>query len=238
MPRLSVNVDHIATLRQSRTAKEPDPVAAAVLAELAGADGITIHLRQDRRHIQERDLEVLHQTVKTKLNLEMGLSEDIVRVALRIAPDLATLVPEKKGEVTTEGGFDLSKNNSRLVEVISLLHQANIAVSLFVNPNSTTIRTAKKLGADYVEIHTGIYARVQNSLEVATEIERIAGAAMLARKLELGVNAGHDLDYRNVGKICLIEEIEEMSIGHAIIARASLVGIQGAVREMIKIIQE
>lgn len=238
MPRLSVNIDHIARLRQSRTAKEPDPVAAAVLAELAGAKGITVHLRQDRRHIQERDVKLLRQTVKTNLNLEMGLSEDVVRIALKVVPDLATLVPETKGEITTGGGFDLSKNNPRLKEVISLLHQANITISLFINPNPSTIRAAKKLKADYVEIHTGIYARAQHPLETATEVERIAGAAMLARKLELGVNAGHDLDYRNVEKICLIEEIEELSIGHAIIARASLVGIEKAVQQMLKIIGE
>jgi len=238
MPRLSVNIDHIARLRQSRTAKEPDPVAAAVLAELAGAKGITIHLRQDRRHIQDRDVKLLRQTVKTNLNLEMGLSEDVVKIALKVVPDLATLVPETKGEITTEGGFDLSKNNPRLKEVISLLHQANITISLFINPNPSTIRAAKKLKADYVEIHTGIYARAQHPLETATEVERIAGAAMLARKLELGVNAGHDLDYQNVEKICLIEEIEELSIGHAIIARASLVGIEKAVQEMLKIIGE
>jgi len=236
MARLSVNIDHIATLRQARRAKEPEPIAAALLAELAGAEGITIHLREDRRHIQERDLEILRATIKTKLNLEMGTNEEIVKIALRIKPDMATLVPEKEEEITTAGGLDFSRNNSRLTEVISLLHDRKIMVSLFIDPTSSNIKKAHRYKSDTVEIHTGHYAEARNELEIATELEKIAGAAALARKLGLRVNAGHGLDYQNVKKVCLIEEIQEFSIGHSIIARACLVGIKEAVAEMLKLI--
>ncbi len=237
MVRLSVNIDHVATLRQARRAKEPDPIAAALLAELAGAEGITVHLRKDRRHIQERDLEILRATIKTKLNLEMGTDEETVKIALRIRPDLATLVPEKEEEITTEGGLDFSRNDSRLTEVISLLHDKRIMVSLFIDPTSSNIKKAHKHNSDTVEIHTGHYAEAKNELEIATELERIAGAAALARKLGLGVNAGHGLDYQNVKKVGLIEEIQEFSIGHSIIARACLVGTKEAVTEMLKLIR-
>ena len=236
MARLSVNIDHIATLRQARRVKEPEPIAAALLAELAGAEGITVHLRKDRRHIQERDLEILRATIKTKLNLEMGTNEEIVKIALRVRPDLATLVPEKEEEITTEGGLDFSRNDSRLKEVISLLHDRKIMVSLFIDPTSSNIKKAHRYNSDTVEIHTGHYAEARNELEIATELEKIAGAAALARKLGLGVNAGHGLDYQNVKKVCLIEEIQEFSIGHSIIARACLVGIKEAVAEMLKLI--
>ena len=236
MARLSVNIDHIATLRQARRAKEPEPTAAALLAELAGAEGITVHLRKDRRHIQERDLEILRATIKTKLNLEMGINEEIVKIALRVKPDLATLVPEKEEEITTEGGLDFSRNDSRLKEVISLLHDRKIMVSLFIDPTSSNIKKAHRYNSDTVEIHAGHYAEARNELEIATELEKIAGAAALARKLGLGVNAGHGLDYQNVKKVCLIEEIQEFSIGHSIIARACLVGIKEAVAEMLKLI--
>ena len=236
MARLSVNIDHIATLRQARRAREPDPIAAALLAELAGAEGITVHLRKDRRHIQERDLEILRATIKTKLNLEMGTNEEVVKIALRVRPDLATLVPEKEEEITTEGGLDFSRNDSRLKEVISLLHDRKIMVSLFIDPTSSNIKKAHRYNSDTVEIHTGHYAETKNELEIATELEKMAGAAALARKLGLGVNAGHGLDYQNVKKVCLIEEIQEFSIGHSIIARACLVGIKEAVAEMLKLI--
>jgi len=236
MARLSVNIDHIATLRQARRAKEPEPIAGALLAELAGAQGITVHLRKDRRHIQERDLEILRATIKTRLNLEMGTNEEIVRIALRVRPDLATLVPEKEEEITTEGGLDFSRNDSRLKEVISLLHDRKIMVSLFIDPTSSNIKKAHRYNSDTVEIHTGHYAETKNELEIATELEKIAGAAALARKLGLGVNAGHGLDYQNVKKVCLIEEIQEFSIGHSIIARACLVGIKEAVAEMLKLV--
>jgi len=238
MIRLSVNVDHVATLREARGATEPDPVAAALLVELGGARGITVHLREDRRHIQERDVELLKTVIKIKLNLEMGVSEEIVKIALKIKPDMATLVPEEEGEVTTQGGLDLSRDNPRLKEVISLLHQAKIPVSLFINPDPNSVKKSHRLGADMVELHTGIYAEKKDPLEVATEVERIAGAAVLARKLTLGVNAGHDLNYQNVDKICLIEDIEEFSIGHSIISRACLVGMKEATREMVRLIEE
>ena len=236
MARLSVNIDHIATLRQARRAKEPEPIAAALLAELAGAEGITVHLRKDRRHIQERDLEILRATIKTKLNLEMGTNEEIVKIALRVKPDMATLVPETEEEITTEGGLDFSRNDNRLKEVISLLHDREIMVSLFIDPTSSNIKKAHRYNSDTVEIHTGHYAETKNELEIATELEKIAGAAALARKLGLGVNAGHGLDYQNVEKVCLIEEIQEFSIGHSVIARACLVGIKEAVAEMFKLI--
>ncbi|KKM78936.1 hypothetical protein LCGC14_1354910 [marine sediment metagenome] len=236
MARLSVNIDHVATLRQARRAKEPEPIAAALLAELAGAEGITVHLRKDRRHIQERDLEILRATIKTRLNLEMGTNEEVVKIALRVKPDLATLVPEKEEEITTEGGLDFSRNDSRLKEVISLLHDRKIMVSLFIDPTSSNIKKAHRYNSDKVEIHTGHYAEARNELDIATELEKIAGAAALARKLGLGVNAGHGLDYQNVKKVCLIEEIQEFSIGHSIIARACLVGIKEAVAEMLKLI--
>lgn len=238
MVRLSVNVDHIATLRQARRAKEPDPVAAAILAELGGAEGITVHLRKDRRHTQERDLEILRATIQTKLNLEIGTSEEVVKIALKIKPDLVTLVPEKEEEITTQGGMDLSHNDPRLQEVISLLHDRGIPVSLFINPTSSSVKKAHKYGSDIIELHTGLYAETENELEMATELEKIAGAAALARKLGLGVNAGHGLNYQNVKKVCLIEEIEEFSIGHSIIARACLVGLKEAVAEMIRLIGE
>jgi len=237
MLKLSVNVDHIATLREARKTNYPDPVAAAILAELAGANGITVHLREDRRHIKERDVEILRQTIKTKLNLEMGLSDSVVKFALKIRPDMATIVPEKEGEITTEGGLDLSKSGQRLSEVISLLHEAGIMVSLFINPTPNSVRKAHKLNADFIEIHTGLYAEAKNIQEASEEIERIAGAAMLAKKLDLGVNAGHGLNYENVREIVLIQEIDELSIGHSIIARASLVGVKEAVQQMLKLME-
>lgn len=237
MIRLSVDVDHVATLREARGGVEPDPVAAALLVELGGARGITVHLREDRRHIQERDVELLRTLIKTKLNLEMGVSEEIVKIALKIKPNMATLVPEEEGEVTTQGGLDLSRDNPRLKEVISLLHQAKIPVSLFINPDPNSVKKSHRLGADMVELHTGIYAEKEDPLEAATEVERIAGAAALASKLTLGVNAGHGLNYQNVDKICLIEDIEEFSIGHSIISRACLVGMKEATREMVRLIE-
>ena len=236
--RLSVKVDHIATLREARKTAYPDPVAAAILAELAGAHGITVHLREDRRHIKERDVEILRKTVKTKLNLEMGLSDSVVKFALKVRPDMVTIVPERPGEVTTEGGLDLSKSSERLSEVISLMHEAKVAVSLFINPTPNSVKKAHKLGADFIEIHTGLYAEAKTPQDASEELEKIAGTAILAKKLELGVNAGHGLNYENVREIALIEEIDELSIGHAIIARASLVGIEEAVKQMLKLLEK
>lgn len=236
MPKLSVNVDHIATLREARKVDYPDPISAACLAELAGAMGITVHLREDRRHIKERDVEILRQTVNTKLNLEMGLSESIVKFALKVRPDLATIVPEKREELTTEGGLDLSTSIDRLSEVISLLHDAEIMVSLFINPTPNSVKKAHKLKADFVELHTGIYAEAKDALQASTEVEKIAGGAILAKKLGLGVNAGHGLNYENVQEIAQIKEIDELSIGHAIVSRSALVGMKEAVDQMLRLI--
>ncbi len=237
MLKLSVNVDHIATLREVRGTNYPDPVAAAFLAELAGVNGITVHLREDSRHIKERDVKILKQTVRCNLNLEMGLSESVVKFALKIRPDLVTIVPEKTGEVTTEGGLNLSKPGERIFEVMSLLHDAGVMISLFVNPTPNSIKKARKLNADFVELHTGLYADAKSIMEASEELEKIGGAAMLAKKLELGVNAGHALNYQNVRQVALIEEIDELSIGHSIIAKASLVGIKEAVRQMLKLME-
>lgn len=237
MPELSVNIDHIATLREARKVSYPDPVAAAVLAELVGANGITVHLREDLRHIKQRDVEVLKQVVKGKLNVEMGLSESVVKFVLKVCPDLVTIVPEKEGEITTEGGLDLSRMNERLAEVVSLLHDAGIMVSLFINPTVNSVKKARKLQVDFIEVHTGLYAEAASIQIAAEEIEKIAGAAIFAKKLQLGVHAGHGLNYANVSEVAFIDEIDELSIGHAIVARAALVGMKEAVKQMLKLIQ-
>lgn len=236
MARLSVNVDHIATVREAREGDYPDPVTAALLAELAGAHGITVHLREDRRHIRERDVDILRRTLQTRLNLEMGLSDSVVKYALSVKPDVATIVPEKPGELTTEGGLDLARSVDRMGEVVELLHDVGVLVSLFVNPTPGSIRKAHRLGADCVELHTGLYAAAGSTLEASEEIEKIATAAMLAKKLKMTVHAGHDLTYENVQHIASIPEIDELSIGHAIIARATLMGIEEAVRHMLTLL--
>ena len=233
MPRLSVNVDHIATLRQARKGVEPDPVAAAVLAELAGAAGIIVHLREDRRHIQDRDLRVLRQTVRTKLNLEMAATDEMQRIALEVKPDIVTLVPEKREELTTEGGLEVASRVPALTDYIGKLQQAGIPVSLFVDPDDRQIAASKKADAKWVEIHTGAYANAREEAERGRELETIREAAKLAASLGLRVGAGHGLNYMNVTAIARIPEVEELNIGHSIISRASLVGIERAVREMI-----
>ncbi|MBM2838045.1 MAG: Pyridoxine 5'-phosphate synthase, partial [Deltaproteobacteria bacterium] len=211
MARLSVNIDHIATLRQARLGKEPDPVTAASIVELAGADGITVHLREDRRHIQDRDLRLLRETVKTKLNLEMAAIDEMVNIAIEVKPDMVTLVPEKRAELTTEGGLDVVMNKEGLQ--ISVLKNGGIAVSLFINPDIDQVKAALRVGADYVEIHTGRYADAANKEEGETEFGRILDATKAASKLRLGINAGHGLNYINIKKISKISEIEEFSIG-------------------------
>ena len=236
MARVAVNVDHVATVRQARLVSEPDPVVAAALAELAGAQGIVVHLREDRRHIQDRDVEVLRRTVKTKLNLEMAATEEMVKIALRTKPDLVTLVPEKRQELTTEGGLDVMLHEQSLREVIKKLHDGNIAVSVFINADPNLIKIAHRLESDYVEIHTGTFADATTFSNRQEEFERVLTAAKLARKLGLGVHAGHGVDYRNVLWLRKISEIEEFSIGHAIIARAVLTGIERAVQEMIALV--
>jgi pyridoxine 5-phosphate synthase len=238
MAKLSVNVDHVATLREARKAWEPDPVAAAIAAEIAGADGITIHLRGDRRHIQDRDLRVLRGVVKTSLNLEMAATEEMVGKALEIKPDMVTLVPEKKGEVTTEGGLDVEGNFDHLNSVLPKLQLEGILVSLFINPKEESIKTSAKLRTDYVEINTDSYASARNITEQITQLERIEKMVNLAHRLNLGINAGHGLNYKNISNLVLIEHIHEFSIGHAVVARAVLVGFEKAVKEMLDFIRK
>lgn len=232
MARLGVNLDHIATLRQAREGTEPDPVAAAVLVELAGADGLVVHLREDRRHIQDRDLTRLREIVQTKLDLEMAAEESIAKIALTVKPHMVTLVPERRQELTTEGGLEVAGQRDRIKQMLDLLHDGGIPVSLFIEPDLNQIKAAHKVGADYVELHTGRYANTRRLKEEQAEWEAIAQAAKLAYKLGMGVNAGHGLNYRNVKRLTQIPEIVEYNIGHSIIARAVLVGIERAVREM------
>src|SRR5512145_2498293 len=224
--RLSVNIDHIATIRQARRGVEPDPIAAAVLAELAGADGIIVHLREDRRHIQDRDLRIARQTVRTKLNLEMAATPEMQRIALEVRPDIVTLVPEKREELTTEGGLEVASRIQALADFVAPLQQAGIPVSLFVDPDDRQIAAAKKTGARWVEVHTGAYANAATEAERGTELGKIAEAVKLAASLGLRVGAGHGLNYVNTAAIAALPEVEELNIGHSIISRASLVGIE------------
>lgn len=237
MAKLSVNIDHIATIRQARGGAEPDPVAAAALAELAGAEGITLHLREDRRHIQDRDVEVLRKTIKTRMNLEMALTDEMVAIALKTLPETVTLVPEGRHELTTEGGLDAILLQSTLKQKIALMKQAGIVVSLFIEPNLEQIKASHKVGADYIEIHTGMYCEAKTSSERNEQLRRIELGISAARKLGLGVNAGHGLDYRNIIPVLKLSGIEEYNIGHSIISRASLVGIDQAVRDMLALIK-
>lgn len=237
MVRLAVNVDHVATIREARGGKEPDPVAAAVLAETAGADGIICHLREDRRHIKDRDLRLLKEVVKTHLNLEMATTEEMIGIALSVVPDMVTLVPERRQELTTEGGLDVVSQGDYLKEVISRLRANNIVVSLFVNPDIRQIKAAARVGADYVEIHTGEYANAEDIETQMEELEKIKSMALAASKLGLGVSAGHGLNYHNVRAVAQVEKIEELNIGHSIISRAVFVGMERAVRDMIALIR-
>lgn len=236
MPRLSVNIDHIATIRQARKGAEPDPVAAAVLAELAGAEGIIAHLREDRRHVQDRDLRLLRETVRTKLNLEMAATDEMQRIALEVKPDFSTLVPEKREELTTEGGLEVVSRIDFMKAYISRLRQGGIIISLFVDPDEKQIAAARKSGADWVELHTGAYANARDEKEREREFEKIAEGAKLAASLGLRVGAGHGLNYINARKIARIPEVEELNIGHSIISRAALVGLERAVREMRELV--
>jgi pyridoxine 5-phosphate synthase len=235
--KLGVNIDHLATLRQARSGREPDPVAAAAIATLAGASSIVCHLREDRRHIQDRDLELLRATVHTRLNLEMAASPEMVEKALMVRPDVVTLVPERPGERTTEGGLDVSAQYSRLKEVVGTLNAAGIEVSLFINPETSAIRDAAKTGAQAIELHTGIYATAKNAQERDLALEDLRSAALAGTKMKFFVAAGHDLDYHNAILVASIPQIQELNIGHAIIARASLVGLSKAVEEMRYLIE-
>jgi len=230
--RLGVNIDHVATLRQARGGKDPDPLAAAVLVELAGADGIVVHLREDRRHIQDHDVQLLRELIRTKLDLEMAADETIAKIALTIQPDMVTLVPEKRQELTTEGGLDVIAQKDRIQQIVAMLHGGGIPVSLFIEPDLAQIKMAHKIAVDFIEIHTGKYANAIRSKEADAEFETISQAAKLAYKLGMGVNAGHGLNYQNVKRLTHIPEIVEYNIGHSIIARAVMVGLDQAVREM------
>jgi pyridoxine 5-phosphate synthase len=232
MARLGVNIDHVATLRQARGGKDPDPLAAALLAELAGADGLVVHLREDRRHIQDRDLTLLREIISTKLDLEMAADETMAKIALNVKPDLVTLVPERRQELTTEGGLDVAAHKDKIHRIIELLRDGGIPTSLFVEPDLDQIRAAHKVEAAYVELHTGRYANAKRSKDEDEEFDALTQAAKLAYKLGLGVNAGHGLNYKNVRRLVRIPEIVEYNIGHGIVARAVLVGFEQAVREM------
>jgi pyridoxine 5-phosphate synthase len=235
--RLGVNVDHVATLRQARKTQYPDPVTAAALAELAGAEQITIHLREDRRHIQDRDLRILRDTCQTLLNLEMAASGEMVKVAYEYKPDMVTLVPERREELTTEGGLDVNSQRDPLAKLIKNLKDGDIIVSMFIDPDLDQVRASHKINADRIELHTGRYAEARNEKERAKELARIVDAAKSAAKLGLGVAAGHGLNYENVKAIARIAEIDELNIGHAIVGRAVMVGFERAVREMLELMK-
>jgi pyridoxine 5-phosphate synthase len=235
--RLCINIDHIATLRQVRKEQEPDPVIAAGICEIAGADGIVCHLREDRRHIIDRDVHLLRQSVKTKLDLEMAATDEMVKIACSIKPEMVTLVPEKREELTTEGGLDLAALEFKLVPAIEKLKDSGIKVSLFIEPTPESVDHALEYGADMIEIHTGKYGLVKNSEEIVFELEKIRQTARIAKELGIGVNAGHGLNYANVTAIANIDEIDEVSIGHSIISRAMFTGLDIAVRDMLNIIR-
>ena len=235
MIRLGVNVDHVATVRQARRVAVPDPVEAALLAEKAGADGITVHLREDRRHIQERDVELMRRRLGTKLNLEMAVTPAMVALAENLRPDDACFVPEKREELTTEGGLDVAANKQKILEAVRRLQERGIHVSLFIDPESSQIEASEAVGARAVEIHTGTYCNAAET-EWQKERDAVAAAAALAQSLGLEVHAGHGLDYDNVPPIATIPEIVELNIGHSIIARAVIVGIEQAVREMKQVL--
>ncbi len=232
--KLGVNIDHVATVRQARHGAEPDPVAAAALAELGGADSIVCHLREDRRHVQDRDLEVLRKTVKTRLNLEMGLAPEIIEIAMATKPAQVTLVPERRQELTTEGGLDVAGSFKRVADAVKRFQKAGVDVSLFIDPDSDQIDASKKSGATIIELHTGDYANHPDTAHLA----RLAEAAQHGAKLKLFVAAGHGLNYQNTTAVAAIPEIEELNIGHSIISRAIFTGIESAVREMKRLMAE
>ena len=236
--RLGVNVDHVATLRQMRRTPYPDPVAAAVLAELAGADQITIHLREDRRHIQDRDLQILRRTVQTRLNLEMAATQEMVRTAYEVKPDMVTLVPERREELTTEGGLDAVGGRDGLRKVVKNLRDAEVAVSLFIDADLDQVKAAHRAEAQVVEFHTGRFCDARLAADRNRELARIVDACKAAAKLGLAVAAGHGLHYGNVAAVASIPEVEELNIGHSIVARAVMVGFERAVREMRELLRQ
>jgi pyridoxine 5-phosphate synthase len=238
MPRLGVNVDHVATIREARGINYPDPVTAACLAEMAGAECIVVHLREDRRHIKDRDLQILRQTVQTQLNMEMAATEEMIRIASQIRPDVVTLVPEKREELTTEGGLDVAGSRKRVEAAVKALKRGGIKVSLFIDPDRKQIEASRAVGGDAIEIHTGLYCEAPTVEAVNEELKKVIVAAQQAHGLGLEVKAGHGLHYFNVRRIADIPEIAELSIGHSIVARAIMVGMEQAVRDMIALIQQ
>jgi pyridoxine 5-phosphate synthase len=236
-PRLGVNVDHVATLRQARRSTYPDPVTAAALAELAGAEQITLHLREDRRHIQDRDLRILRDTCQTLLNLEMAATQEMVKIAYEYKPDVATLVPERREELTTEGGLDVASGRENISKIVKNLKDGDIVVSLFIDPDLDQVRAAHKCNADRIELHTGRFCEARNDKDRQRELARINDAAKAGAKLGLGVAAGHGLNTENVQPIAAIPEIDELNIGHSIVARAVFVGFDRAVREMLELMR-
>lgn len=236
MPFLGINIDHVATVRQARMTNEPDPVWAATLAELGGADGITLHLREDRRHIQDRDLHLLGQTVAVKLNLELACSDEVIDIACKARPYQATLVPERREEVTTEGGLDVAGNSGRVADVVKRLQDAGIVVSLFLDPDPAQLDAAVATGATAVELHTGAYAQAAAKFSMQAELDTLREAATQVRAAGLTLHAGHGLTYRNVRPVAEIPDMCELNIGHSIISRAIMVGLEQAVRDMKRLI--
>lgn len=237
MPELGVNIDHVATLRQARKTYEPDPVWAAALAELGGADGITIHLREDRRHIQDRDLRLLRQTVTVKLNLELACNQEVLDIACEVRPDQATLVPERREEVTTEGGLDAVGHRQAVARAVSQLKAAGIVVSLFLDPVIEQVELAAEIGADAVELHTGQYSLSRGPMR-QQELAKLVAAGHRIRQFGMALHAGHGLNYQNVRPVALMTEMRELNIGHSIVARAVLVGLERAVREMKQLVAD
>lgn len=235
--RLGVNIDHIATIREARKGKEPDPIMAAYFAELGGADGIVCHLREDRRHIQDRDLKLLKQTVQTHLNLEMAATDEMINIAINILPDMVTIVPEKREEVTTEGGLNIVSNIDYLKGVTEKLQEHGIVVSFFIDPDLEQVKSSARAGSDYIEIHTGNYANAKSIEEMEEELDKIRNMTMAAHKLGLFISAGHGLNYQNVREIVKIDLIEELNIGHSIVSRAAFVGFEQAVKDMVSLIR-
>ncbi len=236
MPLLGVNIDHVATVRQARRTNEPDPVHAAILAELGGADGITVHLREDRRHIQDRDVRILRQMIRVKMNLEMAVEQEIVDIALDILPEQATLVPEKREEVTTEGGLDVIGNRDRVQRTIDQLQDRDISVSLFIDPDVTQVEASAEAGVEAIELHTGAFADAATAAQADAEFDRIVAAGQAAIQRGLMLNMGHGLTYRNVRRIADIDGVHELNIGHSIISHAVMVGLERAVREMKELV--
>jgi pyridoxine 5-phosphate synthase len=237
MKTLNINIDHIATLREARKGTEPEPLLAAQMAVLAGADGIVAHLREDRRHINDRDVKLIRELVDTRFDLEMAANDEIIKIALEIIPDLVTIVPEKRNELTTEGGLDVASYITRFEKLTESMHEKNILVSYFIEPEIKQIDAVKQVGADIIELHTGTYANLYNSNRMIHEFERLKNAADYGASIGLHIAAGHGLNYNNTKKMLEIDSISEYSVGHSVISRAAFTGLERAVRDMIEIIK-